>query len=407
VNAATCAEIWLVPVFSDAAKHPTVFKKDLDNLGLGKNVMKYVKLHTEDKEIVAAREYFSSRDLLPWLSSSRGDGSMNVVFSMIDEFGETPTTILTAHIVILDGKLEISCTNMAGDTLCYLELQGDDNVAKLGSVLREKLNWGGAVFWYESEKVLESSLLSGYSVLTVGEIASLDHICGSYQSYTTGCHPAGYSASGTSSAHILNLEPGRASLQHYFKGDYKRAEELLSMKMSDASWTIESSDDGKRVVRVAGRAELSRFWVHERSGPEGTSLRDYECFALVKIPVEELERVQQSETFHHTSTTGSGWTCGSEDYRCNFFLPLCLVETIREASFDALGFLKRSLIVDGKQAHGRRYRDNVLRLSSEQFEMIKHFRLNLIGATSVSVSDLIELQATGLKELQATVTQES
>jgi hypothetical protein len=398
VDAATCAEIWLVPVFGDTSKQPTVFKKDLDDLGFGETILKYVKLNTEDKEIVAARGYFSGT-LFPWLNPSRKDPQVSVAFSMVDEFAGTPKRILTVHIAKRDGKLEISCTNMAGEVLCLVELQCDDSVAKLESALCEKLKWAGAAFWHESEQVSASDQISCYSLLTAH--TRVDHICGCYQYHGTGHHPAGYSASGTTSSHVICLEPGKAGLRHYFKGDYKRADELLQMVMTDASWTIEFGDDGNQSVAISGKATLNRFWVHERSGHSGMSLSNYECFALVKIPLEYLEALQQSEEYNHTSSPGSGWTCGSEDYRCNFFLPMCLVEALREEVSDALelrSILNRKGSQDypyndmGVNGHYFRRFDSMLKLSRGQFEMIKHFRTNLVAASRLSVADLIKLQ---------------
>merc|ERR1711959_664137 len=185
-----------------------------------------------------------------------------------------------------------SCTHMAGDLMCSVKLAGDDIVAKLKSSLCEKLQWTSMVLWNGPENVPEANQLSEYSLLTAERSITLEHVCGCYQHHDTGYNAAGYGSSGTSSSHWLVLEPGRAGLQHYFKGDYKRAEELRKLMMTDARWSIDMADEGNYVVRIVGKARLDRYFVHERSGNCCDPLTGYECYAQVTIPLHQLEQGQ-------------------------------------------------------------------------------------------------------------------
>jgi hypothetical protein len=405
IDADSCTEVMVFAVFADPERHPIVFKKDVHERGFGESVYDYVKLNPEDKELVAARKYFSA-PLLPWLDSAGSDGDLNqtITFSMEDNFAEVPKTILTVHLFQKGGGMEASCTNMAGDSMCSVTLAGDDVAARLQKLLCAELNWTSVVLWDGAERIPEASKLSGYTVITVERAITMEHINGCYQFHASDVHPAGYSASGTSSANLLILEPGRAGLQYHFKGDYKRAEELRKLVMADARWSIESLGEGVHVVRVVGRARLDRFWVHERSGYEGDRLQGYECYAMVTIPLRQLERGQTEERFH-TSTTGSGWTCGSEKYKCSFFLPMCLLHALRDDKDSLL--LRQHLNESGSTDYpynllssSRRGRSEVS-LSPEAFDMIRNFRQSLGSKAEVTKDEIIQLQSSTLHDAAA------
>lgn len=404
LDCTTCSEVTLFGVFAEPERQPTVFKNDIEGCGFGELVYHYVKLNKEDKEIVAAREYFHA-PVLPWLEEKRLDGqgkahlSQTVTFSMEDDFTDAPKPIMTVHIVQKGDLLEVSCMNMAGELMCSLELAADDIVAKLRSSLCEKLQWASMALWDDSEKVLEANSLSRYSLLTAEKTVGGEQVGGCYQCYKSDVYPAGYSASGSSLANMLVLEPGRAGLQYHYKGDYKRAQELRKLVMTDARWSIEAVEDGSHIVRIAGKAKLDRYFCHERSGPEGTPLSGYECFALVTTPVQQLEQVQR-EFRQYKSTEGCGWTCGSENYMCYFFLPLCLLKALRvkqDAGKDGLA-LFHHLNINGsadypydKMASSRGYRSNaVVRNSDEEMSMIKHLRTRLAGRTEVGMDEIYD-----------------
>ncbi len=73
-----------------------------------------------------------------------------------------------------------------------------------------------------------------------------------------------------------SLVGSKMCIRSSFKGDYKRAEELRRLVMADARWSIESLGEGVHVVRIIGKARLDRFWVHERSGYDGSQLQGVE-----------------------------------------------------------------------------------------------------------------------------------
>jgi hypothetical protein len=412
LDGASCREVTLFAVFSEKAKQPTVFKKDIEEMGFGANVYDFVKLHSEDKEIVVARTYFSA-PILPWLQKKQPAGEdgglkQTVAFSMEDNFPQAPKPILTVHITQDGGELEASCTNMAGDVVCCVKVPGDDTIAGLRSSLCEKLMWSSMALWDGSEKVPEASQSSKYSLLTAERTSMIENVGGCYQNHEKGVHPAGYSSSGTSFANMLVLEPGKACVQHHFRGDYKRAEELLKMEMIDARWSIESLGDGKDVVQVVGKAKLDRYWVHERSGSDGDKINGYECYALVTIPLQQLEN-GQGEDRHTHSTQGSGWTCGSEEYRCSFFLPSSLLSALRvkpEGEEDA--FLLRHFLNQGGSLNypynqmaaggmcGWR-RQVISEIPQEAYDMLGHFRQGLAGKVDVTMEEIMQLQVSALK----------
>lgn len=411
VNADTCDEITLFAVFSNVERQPTLFRKDVQELGLGENIYSYVQLNKEDKELVAAREYFSA-PLFPWLQKGvhenhEGGLLQTIRFSEEDDFADTSKTVLSVHIQEDDGELEVTCTNMAGDCLCSVTLAANYTVAELCSNLCEKLDWNSMRLWDGSASVPEGTQVSKYSMLTAEQVVTIEHVSGCYQRYERSLRPAGYSSSSTSLANLLVLEPGRAGLQYHFKGDYKRAEELRRLVMTDARWFVEDRGEGEHVVQIAGKAELNRYWVHERCGPEGTSLRSYECFALVTIPLQQLEQ-GQGEEFHYHSTEGSGWTCGSEQYHCSFYLPTCLLNVLRVRpdgdtdTFVLRQELNSSLVPDYPYnlmaLRTRIRREAVVRISSAALGLIKYFRQKLTGRSSVTMGEIMQLQVPALEE---------
>mmetsp|Transcript_2589 Transcript_2589/g.5248 ORF Transcript_2589/g.5248 Transcript_2589/m.5248 type:complete len:187 (-) Transcript_2589:157-717(-) len=173
--------------------------------------------------------------------------------------------------------------------------------------------------------------------------------------------------------------------------------------MADARWTIELCK-GEPVVRIVGKARLSRFWVHERSGLQGLELEGYECYALVTIPLEQLERAQ-SEEYHYECSAGSGWTCGSENYKCSLFFPMCLLNALRAKhnGEDDAFVLRHELNQDGSPEYPynimssssrRRWdRSQVLKVSRKTVDMIKYFRERLAGKDQVDTDEIIQLQA--------------
>jgi hypothetical protein len=412
LDAKSCFEVTLYPVFADAEKQPRVFKADLKKFG--EEVYKYVRLQEEDKEIVQARQHFGP-SMLPWLahlSASGGGcrgqhihGGQSLTLSMEDSFPEDAKPILTLHLVPTGEELSVIATSLAGDSVCSVNFAADDTIAKLRSTLSQKLLWPSMTLWDGAEVVPEASYLSKHSVLTAEKINVPEHICGCYQHHDMGVGPAGYSASGESMTNTLILEPGRAGLLYCFKGDYKRAEKLVHLEMKDARWSVESSGEGTDVVRIVGKAVLNRFYCHERSGSDGCSLSNYSCFALVKVPLEQLAKSQETEDYHSHSTPGSGWSCGSESFRYSYFLPMCLVDVLRtkpEGESDSLLLRKLlnsnaspdfpySQIIGGSRRYGRH---SVTRISAEEMEMIKHFRQRLVGRAHVAIAELLELQKT-------------
>jgi len=419
LDCASCREVTFFAVFSETAKQPTVFKKDMQEMGFGASVYDFVKLNAEDKELVSVRQYFSA-PLLPWLQKGQSAGEdggvrQTVTFSMEDNFPQAPKPILTVHITQDGGELEASCTNMAGDFVCSVKVAGDATVASFRSSLCEKLMWSSMALWDGSEKVPGTNQSSKYSLLTAERTSMIEHVGGCYQNHETGVHPAGYSSSGTSFANMLVLEPGKAGLQHHFKGDYKRAEELRKMEMMDARWSIESLGEGTQVVQIVGKAKLDRYWVHERSGPDADSLKGYECYALVTIPLQQLENGQREQRHIH-STEGSGWTCGSEEYRCSFFLPLSLLSAVRvkpEGEKDAF-LLRRTMNNDGSPNYpynqmtaggscGWRRRV-VVEIPQEAYDVLGYFRQRLAGKVDVTMDEIMQLQEAAPKPSADAVT---
>jgi hypothetical protein len=243
-----------------------------------------------------------------------------------------------------------------------------------------------------------------YSMLTGEQNVLMDHVLGSYHNYEFDLRPAGYSASSTSLSNMLVLESGKACLQHQFNGDYKRAEELRKLVMKDARFCIEPSGDS-HVVRITGQALLSRHFAHERSGHDGAgNFHNFECYASVSIPLAQLEQGQKEHRQSH-STGGSGWTCGSDTYKCSYFLPICVIEALRAATGPMLQLpahlnssqssdYPESLVSTGRGRYGG---DRVPRVSSEAFEVIKHFRQHLAGKGHVSIEEIMKLEKTSPK----------
>lgn len=173
--------------------------------------------------------------------------------------------------------------------------------------------------------------------------------------------------------------------------------------MTNAQWSVENVGEGKEVVRIVGRATLNRFFVHERSGPDGPGLSNYSCYCLVKIPVEQLLASQKSE-YHYKTTQGSGWTCGSEDYKCPLFVPMPLLNALRikpEGGEDSF-ILRRSLNKDGAvdyphnqlQSDTRRWgRVHIDRPSKETIDLLRHFQESLANRSEVSMEEVMRIQA--------------
>jgi len=312
--------------------------------------------------------------------------------------------VFVVQICQQDASMDVTCTNLAGEVQCTLNLASDDTIAALQSALRRKLQWADAdpIVWDGAEKVTDADQVSKYTSLTVKKSIINDQVNGCYECNQHGVGPAGYSASGSTSVYTLVLEQGRAGLQHRFKGDYKRAEELRELVMLDARWSIEVGNDGAQFVRIVGKAVLNRFWVHERSGPSGLSLSNFRCHALVKIPVEQLLQAQTSERFTHTSTEGSGWSCGSENYSGAWFLPACVLNGVRE--YDDPNWIVGNALTQGARqeypynkmascGRGRYGGAAMIRLDSKQFSQIKYLRQQLMSRAEVSLVELLELQA--------------
>jgi len=418
LDAASCREVSLWPVYADVAKQPKVFKKDIQEFGLGEKVYNYVKLDArsylgfrssrhEDKELAAARNYFRA-PMLPWLQDGDCSGSWQTIeLSMENDFAEAPKPIVTVHIAQEGDELVAACTNMAGDQVCSVQLGGDEIVAKLQSSLCEQLQWSSVALWAGSEMVSKAEQVSNFSLLTAKQGSASEHVSGCYQSHRSGVHPAGYSASGDSLANMIILEScGKAGLQYHFKGDYKRAEELRKLVMVDARWSVDLLGE-THVVRITGKAKLDRFFVHERSGSDGMRLNGYACWAAVTIPLEQLERGQKEDHLAKSSP-GSGWTCGSEEYRCSFFLPMCLLNALREKPEPAEqdGFVLRqklnstgslnypyNLMSSSSRGMWGSDRGAVIRVPQEAVDMIKHFRERLAGKAEVAIDEIMQLQS--------------
>lgn len=414
LDSTTCKGVTLYPVFAQADKQPTVFKADIRKMGFGDAIHDFVKFNAEDKEIVDARYYF--RVLLPMLSgkgahAGRLDSNdpaegQTVALSMKDDFPAAPKVIMTVGISQDGADLNICCTNLAGTQVCSLKMAENDVAGALQASLCEALQWSSLTLWDGAERLSATSLLAKHSSLTAEQITTSDHIQGLYRHQSSSVRPAGYSASGESFQNMLILEPGRAGLTYSFKGDYKRAQELKSLVMSEARWSIESAQEGKWVVRITGQAEVSRYFVHERCGPDGPRLNGYKCFAMVEVPLEQLEQAQEIEDFQHQSTNGSGWTCGSDSYRCSFFLPMCLVNMLRtKPDSEKDDFVLRRILNSGGDQHHYPYgsyngRFGREKLTSEVLDMIRHFRQRLQGRLEVGMHEIMELQASCPKSTQ-------
>lgn len=350
LSSTTCNGITLFAVSDDVDRQPTVFQEDLKRLGFGEVVFKYVKLHPDSKQLVAARQYFSGPPLSWFQSKSQKEGAADraqtITFGMDENFEEASTLILALQITHENEKLNVSCKNMAGDTVCSINFASNDVVATLQSSLCARLQWASMTIWHGSEPVSDpADPVSKYSLLTVAPAAP-GHVHGVYWHISGGHRPAGYSSSGSNLANVLALEPGKAALLYHFKGDYKRAAEVRRLAMLDAQWNTQTCE-GQAVVRITGKAVLDRYYVHERCGYDGTSLEEFECYASVTIPIEQLEQAQ-TQDYHHSTTEGSGWTCGSENYKCSFFLPMCVVGALRVAPESvADNFLRRQLNLTG------------------------------------------------------------
>jgi hypothetical protein len=398
IDATSCSEVVLFGVFADVLKKPLVFKKDVEEAGFGDNIYNYVKLHAEDKELSIIRRYFAS----PVFAKGKEndvDIRQTVEFSMEDKFTiAKQMMVLTVNIHQNGVDVIADCTNVAGIPKCSIQLAPNDTVEKLKLSLCEKLQWRSVACWNGSDQVVDSDVISQYSLLTAEQINAEGLVSGCYQNTTSDCRPAGYSASGTSSSNYLVLEPGKAGLQSLFKGDYKRAQELRKLVMNDAQWSIESLEEGLEVVRIAGKATLSRYLVHERSGSDGDDVREYTCNCLVTIPVDHLLSAQTEYHSYH-STEGSGWTCGSEDYKCSFYLPMPLLSALRtkpeNGSDDKILDLRIALNDDSspeypykKNSERRMYGRCSRNIKKETVDMIRHFREGFASNPNASIDEL-------------------
>merc|ERR1712070_1310919 len=134
-------------------------------------------------------------------------------------------------------------------------------------------------------------------------------------------------------------------------------------------------------------------------------IRGYTCFAQMTIPLEQLERGQTTFDYQSNSTEGSGWTCGSEAYRCSFFLPPCLLKVLREKpegetrAFVLQQILNRNSASDYPHDRltdsGQRFRCGaceVVRIKEEQFEMLQHICKGLAGKADATMDELLGLQ---------------
>jgi len=174
--------------------------------------------------------------------------------------------------------------------------------------------------------------------------------------------------------------------------------------MFDARWSVVCDAEGKQVVRIVGQATTASWFCHERSGYSQTPIRDYKCYAMVTIPVQQLE-ASQSERHSYATTEGSGWSCGSENYRCAFFLPMCLVDKIRvPVSWGQDPFTLRQVLNKSGSAsfpflcEEQRYRlelqgCGLLKLKREHVQILKGLR-ECINTTrkEISVKELLELE---------------
>jgi hypothetical protein len=395
----SCVQVILFPVFGDAEKQPTVYQADIRKTGFGTDIYKYVKLHQEDKELLHARQCFRGA-LFRGLQQDK-QVSQTLTFSMEDNFAQAPRSICTVQLVNHTPTVDVSCTNLAGDLLCSVAMTVEDSIASMKEALCKELRWTSMVLWDSSEKVSDASKLSNYTVLTAEQTITNTRITGCYQHSTHNVRPAGYSASSTTYTEGLVLEPGKASLFSSFKGDYKRASELLKLVMPEARWSIEKDEQGEHIVKIVGEATLDRHFCHERSGSDGVELEGYKCQAMVTIPVQELERGHK-EDHHVASTKGSGWTCGSEEYKCSFFLPMSLLSVVRQKTADMDdAFLLRQLLNEGEasnyplnSAEKGGYRRAAHRnITRNTVDIIKYFRQKLEGKPEVSVREILELQS--------------
>jgi len=406
VDAKTSSDVIFFGVFSAEDKQPTVYREDLSRLGFGEAVYKYVKLQSEDKELALARRYFRS-PLLEWLTSTAAEQEhcqQTIEFSMKKDYqADVCRAVLTVSLDREGDVISVNCTNLAGTTVLSTEVSANDPISALQEYLCEKLPCASLAFWNGSDRVSESDMVSKYSLLTADQSSGLHQLCGCYQYHANDVGPAGYSASGTSRADYIVLEPGKAGLQIHFKGDYKRAEELQKLTISDAQWSVGRPTEENDMVRIAGQAVVDRYWVHERSGSDGGTISQYECFCVVTIPVQQL-LAAQTELYSHSSTEGSGWTCGSEDYKCMFYLPMPLLGALRvkqgagDDTFNLQGYLNR----DASPAYpynrmtsaGRRFGGNfVCRLTEPVMKVLAHFRENLKGNPGVGIEEMLKLQA--------------
>merc|ERR1719353_387818 len=137
--------------------HPTVFKKDLDEAGFGANVLKYVKLNKEDREIATARQHFCG-SLFRWLEKGESGLVQSVEFSMEDDFtADQPRTVMTVNISRDGDKLIAACTNLGGIAMCTVVLAAGDTVARLRALLCDELKISAVTCWDGADAVPETS----------------------------------------------------------------------------------------------------------------------------------------------------------------------------------------------------------------------------------------------------------
>merc|ERR1712137_346618 len=115
--------------------------------------------------------------------------------------------------------------------------------------------------------------------------------------------------------------------------------------MVNARWSIKACSAGDFAVEIAGKARLMHFSAHERCGVEGSKSREHECFALMTIPLRELEEAQV-ERCTSDFQEGGAMQCDSRQYECSFFLPTCSLDAIRLEPETDDGFAFRTITLE-------------------------------------------------------------
>merc|ERR1712167_66421 len=153
---------------------------------------------------------------------------------------------------------------------------------------------------------------------------------------------------------------------------------------------------------MGGKAMVDRYLVHERSGSQGTEVHGYQCYAQVTIPLQQLEQAQV-ETLRSRSTPGGGWTCGSEDYECSFFLRMCLLNALRVKLDNDEGadefILQKTLNKKKSQDYpycqmttsDRSFGGITLKVSQSTIDLIKHFREKTAGKDQLDMDEIMQL----------------